>query len=76
VGAGTLFALVLSYFLGSSSAGVPGPGMDSAPPETFGSTAAVGERLFTHYLLPFEITSILLLVAVIGAVVIAKRKVS
>jgi NADH-quinone oxidoreductase subunit J len=74
--AGTLFALVLAYFLGSSSAGVPGPGMDVAPPDTFGSTAAVGERLFTHFLLPFEITSILLLVAVIGAVVIAKRKVS
>ena len=73
---GSLFALVLAYSLGRSSAGVPGPGMDSAPPDTFGSTAAVGERLFTHYVLPFEITSILLLVAVIGAVVIAKRKVS
>jgi NADH-quinone oxidoreductase subunit J len=72
---GSLFALVLAYSLGKSSGGVPGPGMDSAPPDAYGSTAAVGERLFTHYVLPFEITSILLLVAVIGAVVIAKRKV-
>jgi NADH-quinone oxidoreductase subunit J len=72
---GSLFAVVLAYSLGRSSGGVPGPGMDAAPPDTFGSTAALGARLFTHYVLPFEITSILLLVAVIGAVVIAKRKV-
>jgi len=72
---GSLFALVLAYALGKSSGGVPGPGMESAPAETYGTTAALGERLFTHYVLPFEITSILLLVAVIGAVVVAKRKV-
>ncbi|MBI2822437.1 MAG: NADH-quinone oxidoreductase subunit J [Acidobacteria bacterium] len=36
--------------------------------------AAVGQRLFSSYLLPFEVTSILMLVAVIGAVVLAKKK--
>ncbi len=34
----------------------------------------VGQRLFTDYLLPFEISSILFLSAMIGAVVLAKRE--
>jgi NADH-quinone oxidoreductase subunit J len=45
-----------------------------AVPSTFGETAGVGELLFTTYLLPFELTSLLLLVAVVGAVAIAKRR--
>jgi NADH-quinone oxidoreductase subunit J len=45
----------------------------SLPPD-FGSPAAIGRILYTTWLYPFEITSILLLVAVIGAVVLAKRK--
>jgi NADH-quinone oxidoreductase subunit J len=43
-------------------------------PETFGSIHAVGQILFTEFLYPFELTSILLLVAILGAVVMAKRK--
>ncbi len=42
--------------------------------EDFGTTAAVGKILFTDYVLPFEVASILLLVAMIGAVVLAKTK--
>lgn len=42
--------------------------------EDFGSTKLVGKALFTDYLLPFEIASLLLLVAIIGAVVLAKIK--
>jgi NADH-quinone oxidoreductase subunit J len=40
-----------------------------------GVVGAVAAPLFQVYLIPFEITSILLLVAMIGAVVLAKRKV-
>ena len=40
----------------------------------FGSVRNVAETMFTEYLYPFELTGILLLVAVVGAVVIAKRK--
>jgi NADH-quinone oxidoreductase subunit J len=40
----------------------------------FGSPQAVGEVLFNSYLLPFEITSVLLLVAMIGAIVLSKKK--
>ena len=42
--------------------------------EDIGSIALIGRLLFTDYILSFEIIVILLLVAVIGAVVIAKRK--
>jgi NADH-quinone oxidoreductase subunit J len=39
------------------------------------NTEAIGEAIFQRYMLPFEIASILLLVAMIGAVVMAKRRV-
>lgn len=41
-------------------------------PEPFGSPVEVGEVLFSSYLLPFEITSVLLLVGIIGAIVLTK----
>jgi NADH-quinone oxidoreductase subunit J len=44
-----------------------------APTEGFGSATAVGLELFNNYLLPFEATSVLLLVAMIGAIVLSKR---
>ncbi len=40
----------------------------------FGSPKRLAESLFTDFVLPFEITSILLLVALIGTVVLAKRE--
>jgi len=39
-----------------------------------GQTAAIGRRLFFHFLLPFEVVSILILVAIIGAVVLARKE--
>ncbi len=39
----------------------------------FGSVAEVAKLLFTKYLYPFELTSILLLAAIVGAVVMSKR---
>ena len=43
-------------------------------PEGFGSPASIGNLLFREYLLPFEITSILLLVAMIGAIVLTRKE--
>lgn len=40
----------------------------------FGSPVAVGDVLFSSYLLPFEITSVLLLVGIIGAIVLTKSE--
>ncbi|BEV35252.1 NADH-quinone oxidoreductase subunit J [Synechococcus sp. M16CYN] len=39
------------------------------------ATARIGEHLFTDYLLPFELASVLLLMAMIGAIVLARRDV-
>ena len=38
-----------------------------------GLTSSIGSALFTKYLLPFEITSILLLMAIVGAMTLARR---
>lgn len=45
----------------------------TAPPDTFGDIPNVAMRLFTTYVYPFQLTGILLLIAVVGAVVMAKR---
>ena len=43
-------------------------------PDSFGTVATIGEALFTDFVLPFEVASLLLLAAMIGAVVLAKPK--
>jgi NADH-quinone oxidoreductase subunit J len=42
-------------------------------PATYGSPAAIGELLFSAYLLPFEVISILLLAAMVGAIVLTRK---
>jgi NADH-quinone oxidoreductase subunit J len=39
-----------------------------------GSAQSVGMALFTTYLLPFEVTSVLILIAIVGAVVLARKE--
>ena len=68
--AALMLALLLTgFWRGGSGAAVA----EGAVPAQFGTTAALSERLFTHFLLPFEITSLLLLIAIVGAVVLARR---
>lgn len=43
--------------------------------QQYGAVGAVAQPLFTTYVVPFEITGILLLVAIVGALVLAKRRV-
>jgi len=50
------------------------PGMVAAVQQRDGMVAAVAGPLFDAYLIPFEIASVLLLAAIVGAVVLAKRK--
>ena len=40
----------------------------------YGSPQAIGRVLFTQYVWPFEVTSILLLVGIVGSILLAKRK--
>ena len=44
-----------------------------ALPDGFGGPVNIGEVLFNQYLLPFEVTSVILLVAMIGAIVLSRR---
>lgn len=68
VGAQLVLAVVVSE--SKISFGEPAPASALAP-----STQVVGRVLFSEYMLPFEIASILLLVAMIGAVVMAKKRI-
>ena len=50
-------------------------GAPAVVPEDFGSYRQLGTMLFTDYVLAFEATSLLLLAAMVGAVILAKRKI-
>lgn len=71
VSLGLIFEFIMiikGIFLQSSSTGI-----QSMPVDNFGDIAVISKMLFTRYLYPFELTGILLLIAVVGAVVLAKR---
>ena len=68
---------VIGLFLTVRLARLVRQGQPAALPplgEDFGTIQAIGERLFGPYVLPFELTSVLLLIAIIGAVILAKRR--
>jgi NADH-quinone oxidoreductase subunit J len=52
----------------------PGGGYDAEAVRDLGAVGSVAQPLFNEYLLAFELTSILLLVAIVGAVVIGRRR--
>lgn len=60
-------AAFIIYFVQAS------PGTPTHNISDVGLTSSIGAGLFTSYLLPFEITSILLLMAVVGAMTLARR---
>ena len=67
-----LFAELAIAVLGSGLKAIDG---DGAPYVTgFGTPAQIGEALLTKFLFPFEVASLLLLVAAVGAVVLARRR--
>jgi NADH-quinone oxidoreductase subunit J len=73
-GFGTILSVMLggaliAFFTHEESAGDP-----VAATELFGSPESLAKSLFSDHVLPFEIASVLLLVAIIGAVVLAKRE--
>jgi NADH-quinone oxidoreductase subunit J len=66
---GALLAVELALLTRGANVGTAG-----AAPAGYGGALAVAQSLFTDFLLPFELTSILLLVAVVGAVVLAQKQ--
>ena len=69
----------VGYFLYRGRAGIhiaEMGGLATVPqPPALGNTEMLADALFSEYLLPFEIASLLLLVAVVGAVVMAKKRI-
>ncbi|MBM3789327.1 MAG: NADH-quinone oxidoreductase subunit J [Acidobacteria bacterium] len=63
-----LFPMLQAYDLAMA------PRSPDASPEAVGSVENLAMVLFDQYLLPFEVTSVLILVAIIGVVVLAKRR--
>jgi NADH-quinone oxidoreductase subunit J len=70
---GALFALALIVELGWALTRTSGP--SAFPAGAVTSVAAIGRLLFTEYSFAFEATSVLILVAMVGAVVLARRDV-
>jgi len=66
---GVILLIELVLVVGLRAAPVRG----AALPPDFGTTAMIGRLLFTTFLFPFEITSVILLVAIVGAMVLAKK---
>jgi NADH-quinone oxidoreductase subunit J len=66
---GFFLMLQLAWWVGRGTSG-----MATAASSSPAMTRSVSKLLFTDFLLPFELTSILILVAILGAVVLAKRE--
>lgn len=63
----------IAWFLRKGVGLLPPPVV--APASAEGNTEMIADVLFTEYLLPFELASILLLVAVVGSVIMAKKRI-
>jgi NADH-quinone oxidoreductase subunit J len=73
-GFGIVAAVLLSGVLIATMTNGELPADPVGATELFGSPEVVAKSLFTDFVLPFEIASVLLLVAIVGAVVLAKRE--
>lgn len=69
-----LFATLFIVFIRRTDVG-PAWESDAAKVAAFGTIKSVGEIIYTQWLFPFEAVSILLLVAILGAIIVAKAKV-
>jgi NADH:ubiquinone oxidoreductase subunit 6 (subunit J) len=70
--AGVLFVELAIAMLGSGLSAIDGEGAPYAA--GFGTPAQIGELFLTKFLVAFEIASLLLLVAAVGAVILARRR--
>jgi NADH-quinone oxidoreductase subunit J len=68
-----LFGFLARTFRSDGALPAPGPHTSEAVAVAGGNTRVLSELMFSEYILPFELTSILLLAGIVGAVAIAKR---
>jgi NADH:ubiquinone oxidoreductase subunit 6 (subunit J) len=72
---GALLVELLIALLGTGLEAVDSYGAGYSPgPRTYGTPAYIGQLLLTRFLLAFEVASFLLLIAAVGAVVLARRR--
>jgi NADH-quinone oxidoreductase subunit J len=70
---GILLLMELVFAIRGVTLSGPRPGVMGMTPDDFGAVKTVAMQMFTRYLYPFELTGVLLLVALVGAVVVARR---
>ncbi len=73
IGVGMVGYALLSVISRSVAIDTPRPSYPDELPDAFGTVAHVGRELFDNFLFHFEMTSILLLVGIVGAVIVSKR---
>jgi NADH-quinone oxidoreductase subunit J len=73
--AAALLAEVSAILVYSASRPVAAPARGGSTAASAGNTETVGWLLYTDYLVPFEVASVLLLVAMIGAILLARKEV-
>ncbi len=71
----TVFVIALIIVMWAMLAATQYRQPEKADMSFFGTVQAVGVQLFTNYLYPFELTSILLLVAAIGAIYLSRKRI-
>ncbi|HVU28653.1 MAG TPA: NADH-quinone oxidoreductase subunit J [Verrucomicrobiae bacterium] len=67
ISVGAIFGIFLKNLRATDLNAQPSPTVE-------GDTAALGKLLFTNYVLPFEVVSVLLLVAMVGVILLSKKK--
>ena len=74
MGGGLSFGVLMEliFVIAFSKANLPPSQFEKAT--EIGTVENIGMQLFTKFLFPFEVTSVLLLAAIVGAVVLAKKK--
>jgi NADH-quinone oxidoreductase subunit J len=68
-----LLVVVVSVFKAAPQVAAKGAFTEQAVAGMGGNTQVISELMFSEYILPFELTSVLLLAGIVGAVAIAKR---
>jgi len=66
--------VILLLIQSRTTAAAPAASADPFPGP--GNTEMIGEALYSTYLFPFEVASLILLVAMIGAIILAKKDIN
>ena len=74
IGAGLAAVVLAQLLLGAGVPHAAGPSMQPGGAAAIGTVEAIGRSLYVEYLFPLEAASIVLLAAMVGVIVLAKKK--